>query len=101
MSDLIDRREAITIPILPIEYRKYQTMNLDDAYELGWFDCQDCIEALPAAEPKVGKRINDIRYSGWTCTHCNYHDGNRTDKYCPNCGARMKGASDEPNTKRD
>lgn len=46
-------------------------------------------------EPKVGKWINDIRYSGWTCTHCNYHDGNRTDNYCPNCGAKMERRADE------
>ena len=44
MSDLIDRREAISIPVLPSEYRKYQTMNLDDAYEQGWYDLQKCIE---------------------------------------------------------
>lgn len=41
-------------------------------------------------ERKEGKWVNDIRYYGWTCTHCNYHDGNRTDKYCPNCGAKME-----------
>ena len=39
----------------------------------------------------VGEWINDTKYSGWTCTNCNYHDGNATDKYCPNCGAKMKG----------
>ena len=55
------------------------------------------IDAVPPTEPKrlQGKWINDIRYPGWTCTHCNYHDGNRTDNYCPNCGASMKGADDE------
>lgn len=36
-----------------------------------------------------GEWINDTRYSGWTCTHCNYHDGNKTDNFCSNCGARM------------
>ena len=50
------------------------------------------IESIPTIEEWIESEwINDIRYSGWTCKHCNYHDGNRTDKYCPNCGARMKG----------
>ena len=50
------------------------------------------ISNLPTVEErKEGEWINDTRYSGWTCTHCNYHDGNRTDNYCPNCGAKMKG----------
>lgn len=52
MSDLISRQAAVTIPILPKEHREYQTMNLDDAYELGWFDYQKCIEDLPSAQPE-------------------------------------------------
>lgn len=50
----------------------------------------DRIHFLEAQLLKDGEWINDTRYSGWTCTHCNYHDGNKTDNYCPNCGARMK-----------
>lgn len=53
MGDLISRTAAVSIPVLPKEYREYQTMNLDDAYEQGWFDCQKCIEELPSAEPKT------------------------------------------------
>lgn len=45
-DDQISRLAAVTIPVLPKEHRKYQTMNLDDAYESGWFDCQKCIEDL-------------------------------------------------------
>ena len=30
-----------TIPVLPKEYREYQTSNLDDAYEKGWEDALD------------------------------------------------------------
>ena len=51
-SDLINRQDATTIPVMPKEHREYQTMNLDDAYEQGWFDCQKCIEELPSAEPE-------------------------------------------------
>lgn len=53
MDDTISRQDAITIPILPVELREYQTMNLDDAYELGWFDCQNCIEDLPTAQSEI------------------------------------------------
>ena len=53
MRDLIDRQAATTIPILPKEHRKYQTMNIDDAYDLGWLDCQNCIEKLPPAQPEI------------------------------------------------
>ena len=53
-SDLIRREDAITIPVMPKERRQYQTMNIDDAYERGWYDLQDCIESLPSAEAVQG-----------------------------------------------
>ena len=63
-----------------------------DAYGVGkiTLEAMDSLIEL-AGERKEGKWIKDTRYSGWTCTHCNYHDGNRTDNYCPNCGAKMIG----------
>lgn len=33
------------------------------------------------------------------CSKCNFHASR--SRYCPNCGARMKGADDEHNSKRD
>ena len=42
-----------------------------------------------------GPWINDIGYAGWTCSECGDHEGNKTDKYCPNCGARMDGEEQE------
>lgn len=53
MSDLISRHDAITLPVMPKEHREYQTYNLDDAYEQGWFDLQKCIEKLPSVQPEV------------------------------------------------
>ena len=50
-EDAISRREAITLPVMPKEHREYQTYNLDDVYEQGWFDLQKCIEELPSAQP--------------------------------------------------
>jgi len=38
------------LPVIPKEYREYQTSNLDDAYEQGWNDLQKCIESLPSAQ---------------------------------------------------
>lgn len=50
MDDLISRKAAITLPVIPKKYREYQTSNLDDAYEQGWNDLQKCIESLPSAQ---------------------------------------------------
>ncbi len=52
MDDSISRQAAITLPVMPKEHREYQTYNLDDAYEQGWFDLQKCIEELPSAQPE-------------------------------------------------
>lgn len=53
MDDLISRQAAITLPIMPKEYRKHKPIDCDDAYEQGWSDCQSCIGRLPAAEPST------------------------------------------------
>lgn len=98
MIDLIDRQEAITIPILPKEHREYQTMNLDDAYELGWFDYQKCIEDLPTVEPKKGKWLQNKDDSAgcgyFICSECkkDFYDA---WNYCPNCGSPMEGEKNE------
>ena len=52
MNDIIYRSSAITLPVMPKEYRKYQTQNIDDAYDQGWYDLQKCIEQLPSAQPQ-------------------------------------------------
>ena len=52
MNDIIYRSSAITLPVMPKEYRKYQTQNIDDAYDQGWYDLQKCIEQLPSAQPE-------------------------------------------------
>ncbi len=70
MSDLIEREAAITIPVMPKQYRHYQTMNIDDVYEKGWRDCQKCIERhLPPAQPDSDE---------W-CHDCKEYD---TEKHC-------------------
>lgn len=52
----------------------------------------DVVKAQPTAdvvEVRHGHWINDIGYAGWTCSVCDDHEGNKTDKYCHNCGAKM------------
>ena len=99
MSDLISRQVAITLPVLPKEYREYQTFNLDDAYEKGWMDCQESIANIPSAEPRKGKWMlwNEPGNEYAWCTACGekfdqsdlYIGGTDYPKYCPECGARM------------
>lgn len=120
-GDCISRQAAITIPILPKEHRKYQTMNLDDAYELGWFDCQECIEDLSSASPDLsgysdrlwklayerGKASAQLRKGKWieteflklrecSCCHVRWgmYDVENFD-FCPNCGSYNGGDSDD------
>jgi len=61
-----------------------------------------CISRVPTADVVVRKkgkwisRKNEPKHSGWwTCSECQ----GRFDyqwKFCPNCGAEMKGENDDP-----
>lgn len=82
MSDLISRQAAITLPVMPKEHREYQTHNLDDAYEQGWYDLQSCIELLPSAEPEWNNHTVACLLAemfGDDCA-CNF---NRIDEWLP------------------
>lgn len=84
------------LPELPKEYRHYQTDNLDDAYEQGWYDALCCLEHIPASDvaPVVHGRweTNSDRPDTIICSICKCgfdmwkHDPHN---YCPNCGAKM------------
>ena len=56
------------------------------------------IQELPPVTPtrKVGKWINSVYSVGFTCTCCSLTQtsGFKYD-YCPNCGAKMRGAENE------
>ena len=86
MSDPIDRQAAITLPVMPKEHREYQTYNLDDAYEQGWFDLQECIENLPSAQPEI-IRCRDCKH--WDETWTN--DWSPDYHYCPMVDGIHKG----------
>ncbi len=52
------------------------------------------IKDIPSAdviEVRHGHWINDVGHTGWTCSECGDHEGNKIDKYCSNCGAKMDG----------
>lgn len=100
-EDLISRQDAITLVVMPKKYRKYQTCNLDDAYEQGWFDLQKCIEKFPSAD------VRPVVYGRWLpcastedlmCSNCLHYwipNGDQYDyHYCPNCGAEMENEVD-------
>lgn len=80
MSDLIERQATITLPVMPKEYREYQTFNLDDAYEQGWNDLQKCIESLPSAQPEIircGECVHHV--DNFFCRKANHHTSNGDD----------------------
>ena len=61
------------------------------------FSEQACREIVYALTPKTGKWITDVYKRGkerHTCSECG--EGSRYDsKYCPNCGADMRGDKDD------
>ena len=63
VGDMISKQAATTIPVMPKEHRHYQTNNLDDAYEQGWTDLQECIENMPSVQSnhnaEVSKMVDD------------------------------------------
>ena len=93
MSDLINGREML---------KRYQE---DLCYGIACKDCSMCtedggcrvedwIDKLPSADRPQGEWVSNHDGS-WNCSECGlrvfiYAKGN----YCPNCGARMKGADD-------
>ena len=71
VGDMISKRAATTIPVMPKEHRHYQTNNLDDAYEQGWNDLQECIEKLPPVQPTLMRSIGKlVGYTGNKCPNC-------------------------------
>lgn len=52
----------------------------------------ECLKRLE--ERKVGKWIKKYQYGNDYCSECNYENcGYGYPKFCPNCGAEMKGES--------
>lgn len=103
MTDYISREAAMNVPPLPKEYRGFTTMNLDDAYELGWDDALQNLKDLPAADVRPVVR-GEWETNMWfiTCSVCGYTSADTDDEgdriatnYCPNCGADMRKEGDK------
>ena len=96
MGYYISRQSAIDIDPPPKHLREYQTGNLDDAYESGWYDAQAEISQIPSADVRPvirGKWIKeDDRVNHWHCSNCDFVAGqiHRFYKYCPNCSADLR-----------
>lgn len=103
MAEYIDRVAAMTIPVLPKEHREHHTFNLDDAYEQGWNDALENLKHIPAAD------VAPVRHGRWkeaddgdgiVCSLCGtdfctlIYDTEYFN-YCPNCGAKMDGDTDD------
>lgn len=61
MAEYLERQVAMTMQVVPKRYRKFQTNNLDDAYEQGWVDALDNLKNFPAVD--VEKSQTDITLS--------------------------------------
>ena len=70
--------------------------NTNKTYWDGVDDVGDLIDTLPSVQPirPKGEWISYHFGTFYVCSCCNERN-NRRDKFCPNCGADMRGASDE------
>lgn len=59
---LIDAESAMSTPVLPKEYRNYQTDNLDDAYERGWEDALENLKNAPTVDAVPVVRCKDCQW---------------------------------------
>lgn len=59
---LIDAESAMSTPVLPKEYRNYQTDNLDDAYERGWEDALGDLKNAPTVDAVPVVRCKGCKY---------------------------------------
>ena len=93
MSEYIKREDAMNLSIEVTGARGQESLIKDLIQAV-----ENHLKSVPSAdvvEVRHGHWINDIGYAGWTCSECGDHEGNKTDKYCPHCGAKMDGKEQE------
>ena len=106
MSDLIERQKAIEALDFEIVHMTAYRNGKNEGnplaqYNKGLEDGIKAIRALPSAEPerKTGTWIYDterVAGDGWTysqyhCSECGFQVLGGMVKFCPNCGADMRG----------
>lgn len=72
-------------------------MKLNASIEKTFNQCMDYIDSAPTIKPKQGEWICELinpLNAILRCSACGYATGTKYN-FCPNCGARMKGADDE------
>ncbi len=91
MSDLISRQDAVeAIRDLPNCRNGYS-----DAYDKA--QIIGVLEGLPSAQPER-KKGKWLLFDGYSCSRCNYKPQTTgLPRYCPNCGADMRGENHEIN----
>lgn len=91
MEDLIKREDAIDE--IRKESQELHNMNVIPLATVGAM--VDAIVRVPSAEKQgewLFKEITDDYHITGQCSICK--ERRRIDNFCPNCGARMKGADD-------
>ena len=104
MNDLIKRSDAIEAVGDVTWYHQNRNKDMvegaNSAEHQAWYKSQDiyeALEAIPSADRPQGKWIENAitgTFKVWDCSECGIHM-EATWGYCPNCGAKMKGADNE------
>jgi len=102
MSDLISRQDAILA--LLEKGQRSRRYKLGEIWELNFDEIREALETVPSAYPKNGKWIKEhltVYLNGTaTCSECggeaiwNSYGKQCLTKFCPNCGADMRGESE-------
>lgn len=107
MDDLIKRSDAIEAIEIVDWYHQNKNKDMvsgaNSNEHQAWYKADDvykALEAVPAADrPKgewVATDVNDEWYGlVYKCNICGSETIGGCDNFCPNCGAQMKGVSDE------
>ena len=102
-EDLIRRSDAIkaiaSLHILADEEKIFKVYadnphSMTTDFEGTLIDAINAIKSIPTIEPKRGEWVDDDFVGQYRCSECDYYAIDEYD-FCPNCGARMKGADDE------
>lgn len=78
----------------------YRMMPVSEIAQMS-LDIKRLLKAVDAKPPGVHGRwqqivfYRDKGYQRWQCTACKYEDVDPTRHYCPNCGAKMDGGTND------